>query len=184
MPGHVCPWWLGYLIDNPLRRLLHNPEKFVGPYVKPGMAVMDVGCGMGIFSIAMAKMVGAAGCVTAVDIQQKMLDTLRKRAEKAGVADRIRTHRCEPNRLDIEARVDFVLASAMMHEVPDARRLLAEIHTCLKPGGRLLIAEPRFHVSGWVFAETIAAAKDVGLRWVEEPWVRHSRAALLEKERQ
>jgi len=114
MPGHVCPWWLGYLIDNPLRRLLHNPEKFVGPYVKPGMAVMDVGCGMGIFSIAMAKMVGAAGCSRPVDIQQKMLDTLRKRAEKAGVADRIRTHRCEPNRLDIEARVDFV--SGLCHD--------------------------------------------------------------------
>jgi 2-polyprenyl-3-methyl-5-hydroxy-6-metoxy-1,4-benzoquinol methylase len=50
--SHVCPWWGGYFIDNPLRRLLHNPEKIVGPYVQPGMTVMDVGCGMGIFSIA------------------------------------------------------------------------------------------------------------------------------------
>ena len=40
---HVCPWWGGYFIDNPLRRLFHNPEKIVGPYVQPGMTVMDVG---------------------------------------------------------------------------------------------------------------------------------------------
>jgi hypothetical protein len=36
---HVCPWWGGYFIDNPLRRLFHNPEKIVGPYVQPGMTV-------------------------------------------------------------------------------------------------------------------------------------------------
>ncbi len=32
---HVCPWWGGHFIDNPLRRLLHDPEKIVGPYVGP-----------------------------------------------------------------------------------------------------------------------------------------------------
>jgi len=52
--AHVCPWWGGYFIDNPIRRLLHNPEKIVGPYVASGITVMDVGCGMGLFSIAMA----------------------------------------------------------------------------------------------------------------------------------
>ena len=45
MAAHVCPWWMGYFIDNPLRRLLHNPEKTPGGHVKPGMTVMDVGCG-------------------------------------------------------------------------------------------------------------------------------------------
>ena len=43
MDEHVCPWWGGYFIDNPLRRLLHNPKKILGPYVKPGMTVMDFG---------------------------------------------------------------------------------------------------------------------------------------------
>lgn len=80
---HVCPWWGGYFIDNPLR-LLHNAEKILGPYVKPGMTVMDVGCGMGFFSIAMAQMVGDQGRVIAADLQEKMLDVLRRRAEKAG----------------------------------------------------------------------------------------------------
>jgi cyclopropane fatty-acyl-phospholipid synthase-like methyltransferase len=37
----------------------------LGPYVKPGMTVLDVGCGMGFFSIGMARMVGDEGRVIA-----------------------------------------------------------------------------------------------------------------------
>jgi ubiquinone/menaquinone biosynthesis C-methylase UbiE len=184
MPAHICPWWGGYFIDNRLRRLLHNPEEIVGPYLKPSMTIMDVGCGMGLFSIAMAKMVGNTGGVIAIDLQQEMLDVLRRRAERAGVADRIRLHRCDQDHLGIDEQVDFGLAFAMVHEVPDQQRLLQEIHGCLKPGGKLLVAEPRLHVSGQAFAEMVAEAENAGLRLVEEPWVRWCRAAVMEKEEQ
>lgn len=33
MLAHVCPWWLNYCIDNPLRRFIHNPDEIFGPYV-------------------------------------------------------------------------------------------------------------------------------------------------------
>ena len=79
---HVCTWWIAYTFDNPLRKLFHNPGKIFSDYVKEGMTVMDVGCGMGYFSIGMAKLVGANGKVIAVDLQQKMLDVLRRRAER------------------------------------------------------------------------------------------------------
>jgi ubiquinone/menaquinone biosynthesis C-methylase UbiE len=181
MPGHVCPWWGGYFIDNPLRRLVHNQKKILAPYVKPGMTVMDVGCGMGFFSIALAKMVGDNGLVIAVDLQQKMLDVLVERARRAGVADRIQPHRCEPERLGIQEPVDFALAFAMVHEVPDARRLLTEVRSCLKPGGKFLVAEPRFHVSGRAFRATVAVAEEVGLHLAVEARARWCRAAVLEK---
>jgi ubiquinone/menaquinone biosynthesis C-methylase UbiE len=179
--AHICPWWGGYFIDNRLRRLLHDPEKIVGPYVQPGMTVMDVGCGMGMFSIAMAKMVGEQGWVIAVDLQQKMLDVLWRRAEREGVADRIRLHRCERDRLGVDEKADFAVAFAMVHEVRDQRRLLGEIHGCLKAGGKLLVAEPRLHVHGRAFAETVALAEGVGLRAVEQPKVRGCRAVVFGK---
>ena len=174
--SHICPWWGGFFLDNPLRRLIH------GPYVQPGMAVMDAGCGMGLFSIAMAKIVGDQGRVIAVDLQQKMLDVLRRRAERAGVADRIETHKCEQNRLGVDAQADFALAFMMVHEVPDQRRLLDEIHVCLKPGGKLLVAEPKIHVPGRAFQQTVAMAGDLGLRVVEEPRVHGCRAAVFESD--
>lgn len=181
MAGHVCPWWGGYFIDNRFRRILHNPEKILAPYVQRGMTVMDFGCGMGFFSIAMARLVGEAGCVVAVDVQQKMLDVLQKRAERARFADRIVTHRCGPDALGVDGRMDFVLAFWSAHEVPDLPGLLGDVHGCLVPDGRLLVAEPKGHVSARAFKGMIAAAREVGLSVQDEPHVRLSRAASFIK---
>jgi ubiquinone/menaquinone biosynthesis C-methylase UbiE len=180
MAAHVCPWWaVPFTINPPFRRLLHDPQKIVGPYVRHGMTVMDVGCGVGWFSIPMAKMVGAEGKVIAVDLQQQMLKMLWRRAEKAGVANRIEMHKCEPHRLGIEAEADFALVFAMLHEVPDQPRLLDEIHECLKLDGKLLLAEPPLHVSAKTFAKEVSLAKEAGFQRVEQPRIRWSHAALL-----
>ncbi len=181
MSGHVCPWWGGYLIDNPLRRLLHNPERILRPYVRPGMTAMDAGCGRGMFSIVLAEMVGPEGRVIAVDLQPQMLDALRRRAEKAGLIDRIQLHNCQPDSLGIQTPVDFAMAFAMIHEVHDARRLLTEIAACLKPGGKLFFAEPRLHVPAQAFQATLTAARDSGLDLCDEPPIRLCRAAVLKK---
>lgn len=181
MACHVCPWWLGYFIDNPLRRLLHNPQKILGPYVKQSMSVMDVGCGMGLFSIAMAKMVGDQGRVISVDLQQQMLDVMKMRAAKAGVAHRITAHRCEAGRLGIDAKLDFVLAFAMVHEVPDQRCFLSEIHACLKPDGKFFVAEPRLHVPEAAFNGMVDTAEAVGFVVCEKPAVRRCRAVVFGK---
>jgi len=178
----VCPWWLGYLIDNPLRRWIHNPEKILGPYVKPGMTAMDVGCGMGLFSITMAKMVGDTGQVFAVDLQQKMLDTMKRRAEKAGVAGRIHAHRCEPDSLNLDIQADFALAFAMVHEVPDTKRLLSQIYACLKPNGRFLVAEPRGHVPAGVFQKMLEIGEEVGFWQSEQPQVRYCTTVVFVKD--
>ena len=78
--GHTCPWWLLFTFDNPLRRLIHDPEKILAPYVESGDAVLDVGCGMGYFSLGLAKLVGPEGKVIAADLQPQMLAGLKKRA--------------------------------------------------------------------------------------------------------
>jgi ubiquinone/menaquinone biosynthesis C-methylase UbiE len=183
MAPHVCPWWGGYFIDNPLRRWLHNPQQILGPYVQPGMTVADLGCGMGIFSIAMARMVGPQGRVIAVDLQQQMLDVLVKRAKKAGLSARIQPHRAQADRIGLEAfgTVDFGLAFAMVHEVPDTPAFLAQVAALLKSGAKFLVAEPRLHVPDRVFDAMVASARQVGLEPLEEPPVRHCRAVVLAK---
>lgn len=182
MGPHVCPWWGGYFIDNRFRRWLHNPERILAPCVSPGMTVMDFGCGMGMFSIALARLVGGKGRVIAVDLQQKMLDVLQTRAQKAGVADRIRTHRCEPTSIGLDEPVDFALAFYSAHEVPDLRRLLGEIHGNLRPKGRLLVVEPVGHVTAKAFQTTMSLAQEIGLQEVGRPYVCLSRAAILAKD--
>lgn len=180
MGKHVCPWWLGYLLVNPLRRWLQDPQKILSPYINEGITVLDVGPGMGFFTIPAARMVGDSGKVIAVDIQEKMLMGLAKRAEKAGLGGRIVTRLCRPNSLGVSEPIDLCLAFNVVHEVPDAGALFSQIKEVLKPTGRLLLAEPgRWHVSEEQFKTTLFLASRVGLKVIDEPKIRNSRAALL-----
>jgi len=179
--GRVCPWWLAYSFDNPLRRFLHDPQALLGPFVKEGMTVADIGCGLGYFSIAMAKMVGGKGTVIAVDLQQEMLDRMRKRAEKSGVASRIRSVLVAEDDIGIKEPADFVLAFWMVHEVPDIPRFLSRVFSVLKGSGKFLIAEPRMHVPNRKFQETLEYARSAGFQISAAPDIRISRAAILSK---
>ncbi|TSA45153.1 MAG: class I SAM-dependent methyltransferase [Deltaproteobacteria bacterium] len=178
----VCPWWLCYSFDNPLRRIFHKPEPLLAPYVKPGMTAVDIGCGMGYFTLGLAKLAGSEGRVIAVDLQRQMLDALERRARRAGVADRIILHRCRPDSLGVEGPVDFALVFWMAHEVPDKPRFFREIFALLKTGGRLLLAEPKFHVTLKSLERTLAICREAGFRALEEPAIALSRAVLMGKE--
>ena len=179
MEQHVCPWWFAYSFDNPLRRLLHPPEKLLAPWVRPGMTVLDVGCGIGHFSLGMARMVGPGGRVIAADLQERALTVVARRARRAGLADRVTTHRCDPEACGISGPVDFALAFWMLHEAPSAEGFCRQIAGTLSPGGRFLVAEPAFHVSEDTFEGELAAAARAGLKLIERPRVRASRAALF-----
>ena len=175
----VCPWWLCFTFDNPLRRLLHNPGTILGPYIQPGNNVVDVGAGMGYFSIFMAKLVGPTGHVTAIDIQTRMLSVLARRAQRQGVSERITTHLASSGSLDHHSRADFILAFWMVHEVPDQGKFLAEVHNLLKPHGHFLLVEPIVHVPKKSFVQTLKTAKEVGFFVKESPGIRISHSALL-----
>ena len=86
--GNICPWWLCPTFDNPLRRLIQDPDRILAGLVQPGETALDIGCGMGYFSIPLARLVGPEGKVICVDLQEQMLAGVRRRAERAGVADR------------------------------------------------------------------------------------------------
>jgi len=179
MSDHICPWWLAYTFDNPLRLFFHKPAKMLGPYVDKGMTVLDVGCGMGFFSIGLARLVGESGSVISADVQEKMLRILHRRSQKAGVADIIRLHPCEPGNLGIDTPVDFVLAFWMVHEVPDPGIFFLQIRSCLKSQGSLLIAEPRFHVSSERFQEILGEARASGLNSYDTPLIKFSHSAVF-----
>ena len=179
--GHhgVCNWWIAYTFDNPLRRLIHNPPKVLGSYVKEGMTVMDLGCGMGYFSIGMARLVGSTGRVIAVDLQQKMLDVMAKRVRRAGLAERILPHRCRANDIGIREPVDFILAFWMVHEVPDPNHFFQQLNALLTSEGQILIAEPKMHVTASDLERKLAIAQSCGLQCVERPAISLSHSAVL-----
>jgi len=163
----VCPPWVGYLLLNPLRKLLENPDKILGRFVREGMIVLEPGCGMGYFTLPLARMVGPKGRVVAVEIQLKMLSVLERRARKAGLLDRIELRHAGAEGLgveDLSGQVDFAAALHMIHEMPHQSSFFDEVWKALKPGGRLLVVEPRGHVSQHQFEQTVAAAEKIGFK--------------------
>jgi ubiquinone/menaquinone biosynthesis C-methylase UbiE len=184
MAGKVCPVWVGYFLSCPVRKLFQNPRKILSPYIKEGMKVLDVGCAMGFFSLPLAQMVGSAGRVVCIDVQQKMIESLNERAQKAGMFDRIETRICEDNSLglsDLKEEFDFVLASAVVHEVPDLSGFFQQLYRTLKSTGHLLVIEPKGRVSQKDFVRTIAIASENGFEINSSPKISRSRAVLLKK---
>lgn len=184
--SHVMPWWMGYLLINPLRRISDPPELLVGHYIKPGNTVLDIGCAMGYFTLPMAKMVGEEGRVIATDIQPEMLVRLQKRVQRAKLGGRVDVRRAYDLSLglsDLPGQADFALAFAVLHEAVSKQALLEQVYTALRPGGRLLIVEPPSQVTNCDWEKSEEVAFRAGFLLEEHPVIRghKDRAMLLSK---
>jgi len=180
---HVCPWWLGYTFILPFRKYQHDPKKILGPHIKPGMKVMDYGTAMGYFSIPLAQMVGENGIVYCVDIQEKMLKHLEKRAINYNVETIIKTLMVgrNYNPLELSGQLDFVLLFAVVHEVPDKERLFRDIYSMLKQGGKVIFAEPSGHVKQGDFESSLQIGKNAGFTILDEKPMKKGLNAFLLK---
>jgi ubiquinone/menaquinone biosynthesis C-methylase UbiE len=175
----VCPVEKAGMLDFALRRWLQNPHKILGPYVKEGMTALDLGCGPGFFTLPMARLVGKTGMVIAADLQQGMLDLVRKKIGNSDLAAIVKVHQSRPERIGLAEKFDFILIFYMLHEVPDPAGFLREIRSLLKPGGRVLIVEPKWHVTQTDFQGSVGLMRRAGLAVLAEPGVRFSRAVVL-----
>jgi ubiquinone/menaquinone biosynthesis C-methylase UbiE len=140
---------------------------------------------MGFFTLELARRVGPTGRVIAVDVQPKMIERLRRRAATANLAERIdaRVTRVDSMQLNgLESRVDFVLAFAVVHEIPETAAFFSEAAASMKPGARMLLADPLSQVSDAEFDNELEIARGAGLETEARPAIRRGRTALLLKD--
>lgn len=155
-------------LDNPLRLRYRDPSETLGMYgFVAGMTVMDAGCGTGLFTVDMARMVGAEGIVHAVDIQVPMLRKTEARVHAAGVADRVRLHHCGLNALPLEDdSVDLAVLIATLPQIPDRLGALLELRRVLKPGARIVVSEELPDPAYVPYGVTASWLEDAGFRKV------------------
>ena len=186
MDQHTCPWWLAYSWDHRLRKLIHDPNKIIKPLVRPGDTLLDLGCGMGYFSIAMAELTGEGGTVYAVDIQQKMLDILVKRVKNKSIEKIINpvlvAGNSDPGDKIAAGSIDLILSFWMLHEVEDKQNFLDTWLARLKTNGLYFLVEPKIHTSEQLFSEEIRICSQFGLELIDHPKVGISRTALFRKQ--
>ena len=101
-------------------------------HFRPGMEVLEIGCGTGSTAIAHAPYVGH---IRATDISDKMIEIARGKAAAAGVRN-VTFEALAVEDLDVASEsVDAVLALSLLHLVEDREAVIARIHDMLRPGG-------------------------------------------------
>jgi ubiquinone/menaquinone biosynthesis C-methylase UbiE len=90
----VCPTSRAGSLDNFIRRIIHNPEKIFRDYIREGMTILDVGCGQGFFTTGFAYMCGENGSVIAADLQEEMLEKIKKKISGNDIKKKITFHKC------------------------------------------------------------------------------------------
>ena len=105
--------------------------------------VADIGAGSGYFTVRMAKTLGVSGKVYAVDVEQKMLDYIDRRAEREKL-DNIQTVLADVSDPKLgSASVDLIFICDTLHHISNRPQYYRLLLRALRPGGRLAIVD--FH---------------------------------------
>jgi ubiquinone/menaquinone biosynthesis C-methylase UbiE len=160
----ACPYGQRFWVEAPhpvitrdrLRQVL-RPE--------PGERVLEIGPGVGYYTLDLAGWIGPEGIVEIFDLQQEFLDHVMRRAAESGLTN------VAPTQGDATAlpygddSVDAVVLTAVLGEIPDPVAALREIARVLKPSGRLVVGElfgdPHFTTQ----AALRRQAAEAGLGW-------------------
>ena len=140
-----APAFIGRFLDSNLRRWVQSPDKLIERSgIKPGMTVIDLGCGSGAFTTSVARVVGEKGRVYAVDIQPAMLQQLKCKLLKLENRDIRNIELKEAGAYELpfeDESIDLVYMVTVLMEIPDRGKALRETRRILKPDGILAVTE-------------------------------------------
>ncbi len=134
-----APW-----LERSEREEEENPDKAIQTLdLKPGMTVADVGAGSGYFSIRMAKLVAPGGRVYASDIQQPMLDLMKRRMRDEHVTNVELVRGTYTDPMLPAGKMDLIILVDVYHEFSEPQAMLRKMKEALAPTGRLVLLEYR-----------------------------------------
>ncbi|AVK63978.1 bifunctional demethylmenaquinone methyltransferase/2-methoxy-6-polyprenyl-1,4-benzoquinol methylase [Lactobacillus sp. CBA3606] len=108
----------------------------------PSAEVLDLCCGTGDWTIALAQQLAPTGEVIGFDFSAPMLKFAQQKVNQANVANRVWLRRGNAMRLPFKANTfDLVTIGFGLRNLPDKVQALAEIYRVLKPGGQLVCLE-------------------------------------------
>jgi ubiquinone/menaquinone biosynthesis C-methylase UbiE len=135
-----------FVNDNPLRRLFVPPRRLTKPYVGKGQTAADLGCGPGFYTLALAEYVGPEGKIYAIDVDEKAVGELKRKAAKRGIGN-VEARATSASDLGFikDASVDFVLGHGLLCSMAPKghEAVVSEIKRILKPGGLAYISVAR-----------------------------------------
>ena len=133
------------MLDRESRDAMQKPDEVMAALaVKEGERVADVGAGSGYFTLRLARAVGAAGHVLALDIRQEMLDSIAAKVREAQL-DNVELKLVPADDPQLPpGGCDLVLMVDTIHYIPDRVAYARRLREGLAPGGRLVIIDFRY----------------------------------------
>jgi ubiquinone/menaquinone biosynthesis C-methylase UbiE len=109
--------------------------------IEPGDTVADIGAGDGYFTFRLADAVGPTGKVFAVDVEDKLVDTLRRKAEEGNYSQvRVIKGRFDDPLLP-DGELDLIFLCNSYHHIRDRTTYFDRLRSDLKPGGHVAIID-------------------------------------------
>lgn len=138
-----------YRLEDPERLTWLPPDEVIGQMsIKPGAVVADIGAGTGYFALPIARAVGEAGRVYAVDFQGEMLSHIKTKLSLPGSPSNIHVVEGDATRTTLPAgSCDVAFMANLWHELDDYPGVLREAGRILRPGGLLAIVDWRAELS-------------------------------------
>ena len=136
----ACPYGQRFWVEAPHPIITRERlREVLAP--EPGERLLEIGPGVGYYTLDMAEWVGPDGTVEIFDLQQEFLDHTSNRAAERGLANVVPTQGDATALAYEDDSVDAVVLTAVLGEIPDTDAALREIQRVLKPGGRLVVGE-------------------------------------------
>ena len=127
-------------LEDPKRKRLLQPERVLDVFgVKSGECVADVGAGSGYFTFLLAARVGGKGKVYAVEIEDELLDYIRRKTDESKVTNIIPLKSSESDPKLPLASCDKILLVSTYYYLEDPVAFMNNIRMALKPGGLVAI---------------------------------------------
>ncbi len=150
------------LADSPKFHQRHTQRtaevhaRFFLPYLRPGMNLVDCGCGTGSITVGLAEAI-SPGEVTGIEISASDVDLARERAKKEGRTN-LRFEVADVYELPLpDESVDAAFFHAILDHLDNPVKALREAHRVLKPGGVVGVRDPEGSLNVVIgpFAESI-----------------------------
>jgi ubiquinone/menaquinone biosynthesis C-methylase UbiE len=176
----ACPYSQRFWVEAPHPLITRDRlRELLAP--RPGERILEIGPGTGYYTLDLASWVTEKGEVAIFDLQQEMLDHTLERAQQRGLGNVNPTQGDARSLPYADAGFDAVVLTAVLGEIPEPERAMAEINRVLKPGGRLVVGElfgdPHFTTPGRL--ERLGAEAGLTLERRSGPWIGYF--ALLRK---
>lgn len=136
----ACPYGQRFWVEAPHPVITRDRLRSV---LRPelGERILEIGPGVGYYTLDMAGWVGPEGKVEIFDLQQEFLDHTTSRAAEQGLANVVPTQGDATALPYEDESMDAVVLTAVLGEIPEPVAALAEIRRVLKPAGRLVVGE-------------------------------------------